>query len=133
MDKNQVCRELIKVANELDKSGDYELANELTKTAAEIANERVAFLGKNIFRSLMGGRSQGNYVQMAYQTGNQALYQKATALQQKEMGLNQEKKALIQELFAARKNPQSAQAQPTVQQPAQPVAPAVQQPAQPAA
>jgi len=128
MDKIKVCSELIKVANQLDKDGQIDLANELTEAAYNIANVKTAF-----FRPfwMQRGRSQ-NFVQMAYQMNNQALYQKAVALQQKEMALNQEKQALMQEFQAARQNRQQQPAQAT-QAPAQ--AAPVQQPAtaQPAA
>lgn len=128
MDRTEICKELIKVANKLDESGDFELANELTKTAGEIAN-RLAFRWNALKPFFMQGKgqSQDNYVQIAYRTGNQALYQKATALQQKEMGLNQEKKALMQELVSAIKNPQLAQSSAPVVQ-TQGATPTVSQP-----
>lgn len=125
MNKIVLCEKLIKIANDFDLNGENEFADEITKVAESVAaNTREAFFGKKIFDSLRR-RGQQNIVQMAFNSGDTNLYQKATQLQQQEMQINASKQALMQEINAAMQAKKSGQPSAPPQQavvPAQPAA-----------
>lgn len=97
MEKTEICKNLIKIANQFDKQGDYEIANELTVVAQNIAdNERVAFnlgrlLGKQNLLGLAAGalRKRMSPLQRAQALKNPQLIQEATTLDQQVRAFNQ--------------------------------------------
>ena len=97
MEKAQICKNLIKIANQFDKQGDYELANDLTVIAENIANnERVAFnlgrlLGKQNLLGLAAGalKKRMSPLQRAQALKNPQLIQEATTLDQQVRAFNQ--------------------------------------------
>lgn len=97
MEKTEICKNLIKIANQFDKQGDYELANDLTVIAENIANnERVALnlgrlLGKqNLFGLAANAlKKRMSPLQRAQALKNPQLIQEATTLKQQVDAFNQ--------------------------------------------
>lgn len=121
MEKGKVCRNLIKIANQFDNEGEYELANEVTAIAENIANTKVALnfgklLGKRALMGLAGqaSRKRMSLLQRAQVLDNPQLIQEATLLDQQVRVFNQKltaaEKGQTQSTTSTIPNPQTGQA-----------------------
>ena len=59
MNKISLCKKLIKVANQLDKYGDHESANELTKIAASFGQEFMSSFVPNLAGNVVDFYTKG--------------------------------------------------------------------------